>query len=117
MTRDDIIRITHANFDAFFDVWKSNMDRGALGALVFVSRDSEGSPGAIECVYMTLTELRDYFAAVDGTHASAYRWVKQAESVNGIPVVILQGFNPVVLPSLAGWHRTSQAGQKGISPR
>ncbi len=93
MTKDDIIRTTHANFDAFFEVWKGNMDRGAIGALVFVSRDGDGSQSEIECVYMTLTELHDYFAAVGGIPGSAYRWIKQAESVNGIPIVILRGLN------------------------
>ncbi len=96
MTRDDILRSTYANFDTYYDVWNENMGRRGMGALVFISREHDTPTDEITLVYFTLKQLREYLGMIRGDYGFVYRWIKHAESVRGIPVVIL----PPIQPSL-----------------
>jgi hypothetical protein len=89
MTRDAIIRATQTGFEEFFGVWSINMERKGMGVLVFVSGDDAATQEGIDFAYLTLGELRDYLSRFSDKNGFVYRWVKHAESVRGIPLVII----------------------------
>ena len=65
------------------------MERKGMGVLVFVSGDEAATQEGIDFAYLTLGELRDYLSRFSDKNGFVYRWVKHAESVRGIPLVII----------------------------
>jgi hypothetical protein len=94
MTRDEILRTTESDFEKLFAVWTENMDQKGLGALVFAAVSDSPLPRQYRCTYLTLSELRDYLRRISGNDGLVYRWVKQAQSARGIPIVIVPPDQP-----------------------
>jgi hypothetical protein len=89
MTREEILRATQNNFEEFFAIWTEHMDHKGLGALVFSSGDELPSDQPYQCAYLTLGELRDFLKRISTNDGFVYRWVKQAKSFRGIPILII----------------------------
>lgn len=77
------------NFEELYSVWSRNMDRRGMGALVFMYGDSGTPENGVDFAYLTLGELRDFLSRYTDNQGFVYRWVKQAETAQGIPVLIL----------------------------
>jgi hypothetical protein len=86
MTRDKIVRVTQMNSEELFHVWNRNMDHRGAGALVFIHGSDVTTANEVD---FTIGELRDVLTRSTANHGFGCRWVKQTESVAGIPVVIL----------------------------
>lgn len=97
------------NFEELFGVWNRNMDLKGMGALVFISGSDSTAENEFDFEYLTLGELRDYLTRFNDNHRFVYRWVKQAESVRGIPVVILPPAAPSNQQLSASSARTREA--------
>lgn len=94
MTRNEILRAMQTHFEELFGVWSTNADRKGMGALVFITGNDATAQKEIDFEYLTLGELGDYLRSFSDDHEFVHRLVKQAESVHGIPVVIIPSANP-----------------------
>jgi hypothetical protein len=89
MTQNEILRATQVHFDELLGVWSANADHKGMGALVFVSGDDASPQQEINFAYLTLKDLGDYLRRFNDNHEFVHRVVKQAESVQGIPFMII----------------------------
>jgi len=89
MTRDAILRATHARYEQFFSIWRTHADSRGPGVLVFISGADSREAGDIDVGFLTLKELRDYLHIAGRSRGIAYRWVKQSAAAGGIPLIIL----------------------------
>ena len=62
-------------------------DQG-LGAIVFTDEDAEITSGRVDCEYWPMGRLRDCLRQLDEYDESVYRWLRQAEACDGLPVVV-----------------------------
>ena len=89
MTKQEILRTTHAKFEEFRAVWADLVQELGFGALVFVSDDAPGADDEIQCQFWTLGELRHYLRHEPEGNEVMSRLLRAAESGGGYPLSLI----------------------------
>jgi hypothetical protein len=93
--RDELLIRVADNYGRLRGYREDRMRCDGLGALVFLSEGAEISESRVDCEYWTMQKIRDLLRQLDEYDERVYRWLREADDIDALPVVI---FTPGQLP-------------------
>ena len=109
--REHLLPNVADHHERLWDLTQEHRETHGLGAIVFTRDDAEITTGRLECEYWPMEKLRDCLRQLDEYDESVYRWLKQAEESDALPVVVFApGSSPGTLDLTV--HTMTQAHRK-----
>jgi hypothetical protein len=86
--RDELLIRVADNYGRLRDYRENRMRCDGLGALVFLNQEAEISESRIDCEYWTMGKIRDCLRQLDEYDERVYRWLREADDIDALPVVV-----------------------------
>jgi hypothetical protein len=86
--RDTLLLKVADHYKRLWEMTREQREAQGMGAIVFTHEDAEITSSRLECEYWPMGRLRDCLRQLDEYDESVYRWLRQADECDGLPVVV-----------------------------